>query len=49
MSLNDLSKLLHRIAENQQANTAVIKQAEVISEKAWNMAQVIGDPRDARK
>lgn len=43
MSLNDIDALLHRVAECQAGNAAVIKQAKIVSGKCWRMSQVVGD------
>jgi hypothetical protein len=46
MTLNELGLELMTIVKRQEKNSAILRQAEVVSEKAWAVAEIIGDPRD---
>jgi hypothetical protein len=46
MNLNELGLELMTIVKRQEKNSAIIKQAEIVSVKAWAVAEIIGDPRD---
>lgn len=47
-SLNDLSSAVDAIAKNQEALEAAFAQVQPVSSKLFNLAQIIGDPEEAR-
>jgi hypothetical protein len=46
MTLNEFGLELMTIVKRQEKNTAILRKAEVVNEKAWAVAGIIGDPRD---